>query len=145
MPTPDTSQFEHTVGLFKGSSDCKWLYRPQRHCKMDTSTDNWCKVCLEQMILRLYDYVRPIDGPITYEMGPSGTLKFSAKTVKSSYKTVWYVDGLPVQTTPQYSSLDIAFKTGRHTVALAVQDETSNVRKNACHLFDAVALELMTK
>jgi hypothetical protein len=50
------------VDLFEGAAtQPKDRWRPQADCRMRTSSSPFCCVCMEQMILRLYGSVRPID------------------------------------------------------------------------------------
>jgi len=51
-----------TVDIFEGAATFpKDHWRPQADCRMRTSSSNFCCVCMEQMILRIYEQVRPID------------------------------------------------------------------------------------
>ncbi|MGH7293558.1 MAG: M64 family metallopeptidase, partial [Polyangiaceae bacterium] len=50
------------VDVFEGADERpKNVWRPQVDCKMRTASSPFCCVCLEQMILRIYASVRPID------------------------------------------------------------------------------------
>lgn len=50
------------VGAFEGADRRRFnAWRAQVNCKMKTSSSHFCVVCMEQMILRLYQFVRPID------------------------------------------------------------------------------------
>ncbi len=50
------------VGVFEGA-DRKPVnhWRPQADCRMRNAGSEFCVVCMEQMVLTLYKYVRPID------------------------------------------------------------------------------------
>ncbi len=50
------------VDLFEGGNRTPFdVWRPQSDCRMRTSSSGFCCVCMEQMVLRLYASVRPID------------------------------------------------------------------------------------
>ncbi|HVY61240.1 MAG TPA: M64 family metallopeptidase, partial [Planctomycetota bacterium] len=50
------------VDIFEGGNRTPWdVWRPQSDCKMRSSGSPYCCVCMEQMVLHLYDTVRPID------------------------------------------------------------------------------------
>jgi hypothetical protein len=50
------------VDIFEGAATVpKDHWRPQADCRMRTAASNFCCACMEQMILRLYETVRPID------------------------------------------------------------------------------------
>ncbi|MFC1706295.1 FHA domain-containing protein [Planctomycetota bacterium] len=50
------------VDLYEGGNQVPFdVWRPQRDCKMRTSSSRFCAPCMEQMLLGLYRGVRPID------------------------------------------------------------------------------------
>jgi hypothetical protein len=50
------------VDIFEGANEQPHDYwRPQVDCRMRTSSSPFCCVCMEQMVVRLYESVRPID------------------------------------------------------------------------------------
>jgi hypothetical protein len=50
------------VGAFEGGAYTPFnVWRPQAGCKMRSSGMNFCVVCMEQMVIKIYESVRPID------------------------------------------------------------------------------------
>ncbi len=50
------------LDIFEGAAHKRFLFwRPQRTCVMRDLGSRFCPVCMEQMVLRLYRFVRPID------------------------------------------------------------------------------------
>ena len=50
------------VGAFEGADRRQFnAWRPQVNCKMKTASSHFCVVCMEQMVLKIYQFVRPID------------------------------------------------------------------------------------
>lgn len=131
----------------------------------DSEVENFCKICREQLVLRLYDYARPIDGKIqvrrsmprsisrmemrqeimigTRQNMVNGDLfEFSVHVLKQELETHWYVDGKEVLFSPTYQDLKMSLSKGPHKVGLTVQDKTSFVRKEKCHMFESRVVEV---
>ncbi len=166
IPTSAWSEYSKDVGLFQGASNCSFLYRPEKTCRMkDSEVENFCKICREQLVLRLYDYARPIDGKIqvrrsmprsisrmemrqeimigTRQNMVNGDLfEFSVHVLKQELETHWYVDGKEVLFSPTYQDLKMSLSKGPHKVGLTVQDKTSFVRKEKCHMFESRVVEV---
>ena len=50
------------VSVFEGGNRTRFNHwRPQATCKMRTSASRFCVVCMEAMVKRFYEFVRPID------------------------------------------------------------------------------------
>lgn len=58
LPTPRGTDVE--VGAFQGAYNCPDLFRPRNVCKMRSSGDEFCAVCSEQMVSRIYSVVDPV-------------------------------------------------------------------------------------
>lgn len=59
IPTPANLALEHPVGAYQGAYNCDFLVRPSHRCKMNSSRDDFCPVCAEQMVRRFYAFVAP--------------------------------------------------------------------------------------
>ena len=146
IPTPDTKAYVNTVGLFQGASDCpKLFYRPERTCKMQSNYGSYCHICREQIMLRLYDYVRPLHGKLVFTRVHQDSYQFAAQPSRLELDTHWYVDGKEERASATYSPLSIHLKPGKHTVALSVRDANPYIRQDLCHFFEARAVQLEVK
>ena len=58
-PLP-TSATDADVGAFSGAYNCDELFRPAHNCKMRSSSQDFCAVCSEQLVSRIYAYVDPV-------------------------------------------------------------------------------------
>ncbi|MFB6351226.1 MAG: M64 family metallopeptidase, partial [Bradymonadaceae bacterium] len=62
LPTPDEERFTYPIGAYRKAYNCPNLYRPSHTCKMRQSGAEFCAVCNEQLVRRLYndvDLLRP--------------------------------------------------------------------------------------
>ena len=96
-----------TVGAFEGGNRQPFNYwRPQASCTMRDSGTRFCVVCMEQMILSIYRYVRPIDRvePSTEEdvvLGPNDKFLLKVWPMKPEthfLEAKWYIRDLGIDT-----------------------------------------------
>ncbi|MCP4806064.1 MAG: hypothetical protein GY884_12045, partial [Proteobacteria bacterium] len=52
---------EPGVGAWEGAYNCEGLYRPVDTCKMRSSSSDFCPICTEAIVGRLFAYVDPLD------------------------------------------------------------------------------------
>lgn len=117
-------------------------FRPSQNCMMEASHYDYCPVCQEQWIKRIYKKSKIIDrflpkGKVVASIGEN--IQFSAKPVSpthiSDIKTDWHIRyGLGnwrlAQATPYYEPLNQRFqKKGPWSVRCTLQDHGSKIRK----------------
>lgn len=131
IPTPDEPGYLGKVGFFAGGAGgCKKLvYRPTQTCKMEDSSQDFCPVCKEHMIHRIYDRSNPIEGALARN-GQGVTAQVARGP---AMRTQWYVDGKLKQDTKAFEPLK-SLPGGKHRVHLVVFDEAAPVRKDRCDL-----------
>ena len=79
LPTPDAQADDHDVGAYKKAYNCEDLYRPSHTCKMRDSQREFCPICNQQLVRRVYDYVDWLEaGYPKVERVNGGTLRFVA-------------------------------------------------------------------
>ena len=112
------------VNLYEGANLFKrGYYRPERQCLMRTGR-KFCRVCLEQMIRRMYESVPPIDAayPMEYavEMTKGEKRRFAVRVNKTGTSPVlleWYVDGVLEHKGAEVFTFNASrFKAGKHEV-----------------------------
>ena len=131
MPIPSPSGTAG-VGLFEGARyQGSGFYRPQDNCAMRALGADFCAVCKQEYVLRLYrggfgvpaagiDLIEPgsenpVPGTVDYVAGTTRT--FSADILRPSPDTVslqWYLDGQPI---PGATSASYAFRQATATPA----------------------------
>ncbi len=142
-PTPESYS---GVGIFEGGFGVsRGVFRPTRTCKMRALGQPFCPVCLEQHVLRLYFYIRPIEAvspPLAAIEAVSGdTLLFHVVPLQPSPGTLrieWFVNGLPLD--HHEASLPLPLGTlapGQHTITVVVTDRTPFVRRDPTGLLSS--------
>ncbi|MCP4715779.1 MAG: hypothetical protein GY868_11735, partial [Deltaproteobacteria bacterium] len=134
VPTPDLTL--NTVGLFEGARYiADGIYRPTFTSKMRSLNQPFYEVNTEALILRIYDYVNPIQetGPqeTLVALSPGAASKFWVDTIAvDTFDILWEVDGqvLENEAGATFAMLPSAVKQGRHTVSVWVSDVTDLVR-----------------
>jgi hypothetical protein len=131
IPTPAEPQYTDRVGLYQGGGGgCKNLiYHPRQECKMIHSNTPFCPVCLEQMILRIYDRINPLEGTI-YRSGSTVDAQVS---LGDRLHTRWFVDGKLAQDTSTYQPYP-SLSPGEHEIQLVVKEEGAPVKRDECSL-----------
>jgi hypothetical protein len=127
------------IGLFQGAMGSRsGVYRPSPTCKMRTLTAAFCPVCAEQIIKRLYAYVRPIEMAAppagTVETTPSDTVVFAVTPFQPTNHSLvirWMLDGVVVDHEGAVLILSRKDLTpGPHTITVVVSDPTPLVRRD---------------
>jgi len=143
VPTPESYS---GVGVFEGEFGVsRGVFRPARTCKMRTLGQPFCPVCLEQHVLRLYFYIRPIEAvspPLAAIKAASGdTLVFRVIPLEPSPGTrqiEWFLNGLPLDHHDASLPLPVGtLSPGQHTITVVVTDRTPFVRRNPTGLLSS--------
>lgn len=91
LPTPPAQADNIAVGAYASAYNCDDMYRPSHQCKMKNSSDDFCPVCAEQMVSRIYSVLDPTPlGEATATHTEADTLKFEVPTRKLSAVT-WFM------------------------------------------------------
>jgi len=138
VPTPETSAYSETVGLFEGAAyrPTGW-YRPHFNSKMRTLGRPWGQINSEAIILKIYSAVAPFRTSYPPESNLSidfpQPLSFSLQNIMEpighQMEITWQVDGIEQITRDKVFILPAgALSNGRHEVRVAVNDPTPMVR-----------------
>jgi len=143
-PIPTTSTHLGFVGLFEGARyQSSGIYRPEFDCKMRSSWQPFCRVCIEQAVRSFWslENVRMIEestpGP-SVVMADCEPVSFRVQTPSlspSPYRYEWSLDGASL--TAEGPALDLSpedVPPGTHTLALSVLDQTDFVRSDPAGL-----------
>jgi len=113
IPTPDTAQYNNAVGAFEGANyQVEGVFRPMRDCKMRSLGANFCPVCKEGHVLKLFQDLRITDTAVP-PLGPADVPSYGSRLFRIipvgvgglSYR--WYTNGVQVAGATS-SSLTIA-------------------------------------
>lgn len=99
MPTPPGMFSQFPVGAYMGAYNCNDLVRPAHRCKMNLSTDDFCHVCSEQMVRRMYSYVEPLAAQENIALRIArNTVEFvpPLRSGFQRYTVEWTLDGQPL-------------------------------------------------
>jgi len=96
LPTPESERASYPIGAYHRAYNCEDLYRPAYRCKMRRSGAEFCAVCNEQLVRRLYkdvDLLRPGYPKVTRR--PGGGLAFDAGLRAGGDRSIvrWRLDG----------------------------------------------------
>ena len=133
LPTPAEERGEDLIGAFERAYNCKELYRPNYRCKMRSSSGEFCSVCSEQLVRRLYndvDLLRAGFPRIEREENGALTIASGVRRDGRLVETTWRLDGkkLSDATTLKLGSGDVP---SRWTKLVLEADESSTfVRKD---------------
>jgi len=144
IPTPATSPYNNTVGLFRGAhyDPTNW-YRPKLDCGMRDRGVAFCEVCSEALVLAIYQRVRPIDAylPASSSLSISNAqpINFTVSLLQPATHNLtvqWQTNGVTVSGATNASlSLDSeTFANGTNLVTALVRDQTSLVRNDPSNL-----------
>lgn len=148
-PTPETADYDSTVGLFEGSMyrTTGWS-RPHYNSLMRSLNRPCGAVNREQFVLQYYSRLSPVEGasPATAMsyVTSSQTLDFTVTPkVPSSgvaLATTWKIDGnpQPLATSNTFNPLSDLLGNGVHTVSATVRDPTPFVRFDPSKLLEQV-------
>ncbi len=92
LPTPPEQADEVTVGAYESAYNCDEMYRPSHRCKMKDSTDDFCPVCTEQMVARIYSVLDPAPlGEIKATHTEEDTLSFEVPVREDLSSVTWFL------------------------------------------------------
>ena len=149
LPTPATTMYTSTVGLFEGARFFDTgMFRPRQNCLMRALGQPFCEICTQEYVFQLYrgGWGVPASGidliePGTEQPTPgfvsipvSGSQAFSVGTLKptgGSIATSWLVDGAAVPGATGSSFNYTPSAQGSHRVEVKVRDTTGLVRDEA--------------
>ena len=126
------------VGLYEGANLFhRGYYRPERECLMRHG-ERFCRVCLEEMIRRMYESVPPIDAasPLGYEVslteGEKREVSVRTNGAPSAPVTVeWFVDGASQgRGANAFVFSGLEFKVGEHEVMARAISQNRNVLRD---------------
>ena len=146
IPTPETQTYAKVPGVFEGAAynPVGW-YRPKQNCRMRENNIPFCDVCMEAILLSMYDAVSPLDsalpkpGAVSAFMNEAPPLRVVAKEpADHGMSIIWTVDGT-IQTDVNGPSFTKVLAPGKHTVIARVADTTHLVRKDAKALLSDTA------
>ncbi len=135
IPTPETQTYAKLPGVFEGAAynPVGW-FRPKQNCRMRENNIPFCEVCMEAIILHVYDAVSPLDsalpkpGAVAAFMNEAPALRVVAKKpVDHELSISWMVDGVAATDVkgPVFTKV---LAPGKHTVIARVADTTHLVR-----------------
>lgn len=98
IPTPNSDASRFPVGAYQGAYNCDFLVRPSHRCKMNSSRDEFCSVCAEQMIRRFYSFVDPPKNEeLTAVRVQEDLIRIRVPLRNEfNYEVIWSVDGVPI-------------------------------------------------
>lgn len=137
VPTPETPAYEKLSGLFEGAAyNATGWYRPKQNCRMRENGIPFCEVCMEAVLLSLYDRVSPLDSAlpktalVTVAMNQVPPLHvITKKPIFHDLSLAWFVDGA-LQADVQGATFTKPLAAGLHRVTVKVSDTTHVVRKD---------------
>lgn len=145
IPTPNTTTYLDTVGLFEGAHyhTTGW-YRPMLNCRMQNqSTPDFCPICKETLVLAIYGKSRPIDSfsPATNKITTASAqlVNFSLNLVSPATHPLsiqWRTNGVAVSgaTNTTFSLLPTQPGTQTNSVSAVAWDNTVLVRNDPKNL-----------
>lgn len=140
LPTPATTQYQNTVGMFEGARYLtSGIYRPMQSCKMRYLNVPFCPVCGESHILRFYAKVDPVDSVTPLAGGAltlNGPAAFDIQTLPFSTIGVnWSLGSQELTGSSAQAwhsrvvlSPSLLLEGGSRTLTALISDQTSLVR-----------------
>ncbi|TAK12161.1 MAG: hypothetical protein EPO35_11630 [Acidobacteria bacterium] len=137
-PIPTTGNGAGIPGLYEGAKYCPaGLYRPTNDSKMRSLGRPFEQINSEQLILRYYNFVSPIDAVTPSETtlsrvcGERVSFLVEALRPRTHDLTIrWRVDGVVVSSAAALTLDTAGYRVGNHTVDVTVSDPTSAVRRD---------------
>lgn len=146
IPTPSGTA---GIGLFEGARyQTSGVYRPQNACGMRSLGAQFCSICSQAYVLKLYrggwgtpstgiDLIEPgtevpaATGNVAYTVG--STVNFSATVLRPTPDTVtlqWYLDGAPVPgaTSSNFNFQQLTASPAARSLELRATDNTTLVK-----------------
>jgi len=144
IPTPATAPYSSVIGLFQGAHYhiTNW-YRPKLDCTMNHAYAPFCDVCVEALVVAIYQRVRPIDSfvPATTNLSVSSpqAVAFSLTVLQPATHDLgvqWRTNGVPVagETNLTFNLLPQSLGNGTQSVSAVVRDTTTLVRTDPTNL-----------
>ncbi len=96
IPTPTKQSLQYPVGVYKNAYNCDFLYRASYECKMESSDVEFCPICAEQMVRRIFSVVDVTpNSPSTVTALSTDRLRFEIPTREGSkrHKIQWKIGG----------------------------------------------------
>ncbi len=124
------------IGLFEGAFyHAQGYYRPKERCLMRGYGVDFCDICTEAHVVRLYDFVSTIDSvsPSDHALIISENEPVEFSVIKSqldnpNVEIEWIVDGIPVGNEPTYTLDPINYNQSTIDLTVDVRDRTDLVR-----------------
>lgn len=159
VPTPVDSGYNNLTGLFEGARYLETgMYRPKHVCNMRNLGAEFCNVCREAYVLRVYDVNYAAGGKLSLiepgtqipvNSSPIGQvsvpMNFSIDTLQPSHdlQIIWFVDNVP-QSSVNSSTVTQSFvltpnQVGTVSVKVQVKDNSPmvhNSRHNELPIFE---------
>jgi hypothetical protein len=138
VPTPETQVNIKLIGLFEGAAyNTTGWYRPKQNCRMKENDAPFCEVCMEAIILSMYQKVSPLDSAfplsanVSVSAGNVPPLRVRTKhPLFHAMEVDWFVDGA-LQADVHGESFTKSLTAGGHRVTAKISDTTAMVRKDA--------------
>jgi len=106
--------------------------RAQKTCKMKTNEGDFCAVCRDHVLKRIFARVDLLrDALFTLTETGAGTFQVDTGVTEAAVETTWSLDGVAVQQTPAFAPFELdvaALEPGPHELALEVRYVTPFVR-----------------
>lgn len=137
VPTPeDDPQYYNAVGLFEGAgyTEIGW-YRPKFSCRMNNEFHQFCEVCIEAHVSRVYSIVKPViaktpaQDTITYTNGSA--LELSVQTFHPTPNTMhvrWGFNGSDIGEGERLDVSTLSLSQTYNTLTATAVDSTPLVR-----------------
>lgn len=148
-PTPEEESPPDRVGIFEGGSYVNFgVYRPQSTCMMKRHSAEFCAVCQEQWIKRIYrfsnisDGFTPQFGPLqrSIRTDPYTPVAFAAQVVHDNdIHTTWRIrerfelDWTVRQFTQDYAPFTTRLVPGHWVVECILEDHSPKIRQPRVH------------
>ena len=133
-PVPATDATPGIVSAFEGARYCETgLYRPTYKSKMRNVRRPFEQVNTEQLIRRIYNFVKPIDttsppaGQLRSDRCEPLTFRVESPTAPTLMIT-WTIDGRPAGSQRSLMVQTCPLEAGWHTIEVMVHDVTAAVR-----------------
>ena len=127
------------IGAYEGARYYPYgLYRPRMSCLMRSLASDNCAVCIEQLVLRTYrtviplEQASPVETSLVLDVARSQLFSIQSLIPASGKSTItWKLDGEVKATDSTTYVLDPATsRLGKHTVEVELRDETGLVRRD---------------
>lgn len=148
-PTPEQDAPPERIGVFEGGSYVNFgVYRPQAACMMKRHSAEFCAVCQEQWIKRIYRHSLISDGfspnfgrfSSPLRATPHTPMTFAAQVVRGeNIHTTWRLrqrferNWRVGQFSPDYAPFTTTFVPGHWLLECVLEDYSPKIRRPAVH------------